>query len=275
MRRYYLSACAIILLTGNLLAQSSSFNAKRPSGISFELFRPQFSQNDYISGLAGYFSAWGPLSENITIKAEIPYAHASINYYYWTYGTTSESDDAIGNPYIGIVAKKGNSAPGEIEFGIRLPITPKDSWSAHAVGQYSDVHRLEAFSTDCLTVKGAIGARTKGPTGWGTYFNAGPTLLINTNKSENGGDAHEVLLSYEFLAGFTDTRVSFHGGISGNDILTQGDIFSEGTTLNQFMLGGEINFERVTPGINIAFPLEKHFRHVMDFVISGKIQIGI
>jgi hypothetical protein len=171
---------------------------------------------------------------------ELPFSNFDASY---------ESDNAFGNPSVGVIFNP--DGPTFAEAAIRVPLAPDDKRLAMINGWYSDTDRWEAFLPDILTFRTRVGGRVVSESGnLQARLFGGPAILIPTEDGDVELLADLVgqlwLQADQFMLGTTLTSRTF---------ITQDDFDpSEDTEL---LLGVAANgtFGSVQPGLHVHVPL--------------------
>jgi len=172
---------ATTILPSSLAAQSIWLDRSHDKTISLEILKPDFQgkDNTTFTTSALFLSLRYPLTEKVIFVAELPFPHYGIES---AFGY-SESDNTLGNPYVGLEIRQPDS-PVFGELGIRAPLTDEEKHdSAIWHGVLTDlVDRFEAFMPDYLPITGMVNYRHKNSSGFALRLRGGPVFWINTEK---------------------------------------------------------------------------------------------
>ncbi len=259
------------------LAQSVWLPASRGPSMSLEGFKPVLNEGNrnFTPATSAFFlSARMPVAENLTVTAEVPFAHAGLRLRAFG-GSGTESSTTLGNPYLGIEAASQTS-PFTADLGIRLPLhkSSESNGMAASVGLLSDVDRMEAFATDLLSVGGHVGVRRHDASGLYLHARGGPILWFNTADDYAGNDT-ELFLDYVAQAGYDLGRYAIIGGLSGRTHVTDdGGNWSDNST-HHLGVGGSVAVGSVRPGIQLRVPLDSELDDVLRYVIGLNVTVQL
>ena len=250
-----------IVLSMEVNGQYLWLDRSNNNSIAYEFLKPSFKNAEDMTFFtsAMFLSGRFVTSDKITIIGEIPFA---------IYGQDREqgeniSENAFGNPYVGIEVK-GENSPVFGEFGIRLPFAPsEDNQSAVMVGAFTEfVERLEAFIPEILPVnafvnyysvnKSALAIRLRG--GFSGWFATG-------DRDEN-----EWFLMYGVQGGYQTEQVNVMAGLSGRWWLSLEDADFAEKTFHQLILEADFGLGSVRPGVLIKVPLDDDLKEFVDLV---------
>ena len=262
--------CTGLIDSHGLFAQPMWLDRSHDKTFSLEILKPDFEGDDNTTFttsalfLSGRFEA----TNNTYVVGEIPFSH---------FGTESdfsndESENAIGNPYLGIEIHSENY-PVFGEIGLRLPLAPKDDGEDAAfMGCLTDfVDRAEAFIIDAFPISGAVNYFYKDPAGLVLRFRGGSAIWIATGDR----DETELFLLYNAQAGYESQGFSFVTGFSGRWLLTEEDLDFGERTFHQLGLAANVTFEKVQPGISFRVPLDEDMTDILDFVFGLTFGINL
>ena len=262
--RAWLGVILLAVLSPALSAQSIWVSQHTDKAVALELMKPNFDGDDGISTSTGvaFASLRLPVANSVVFVGELPFAHAGFE-------GMDESDNAVGNPYLGVEFHPPGSSVFW-ELGVRAPLAPENN-SALLIGVLTDQQRWEAFLPNMMTVRGAFNFRHRAPTGVVTRLRAGPNIWIPT---EEGPDV-EVVGSYSWQVGYEAAQVSVLGGLTGQAIITEGDMDLGERTTHQ--AGAIVTFVagNVRPGVFFQLPLDEDLREMVDFAFGLNVSIEL
>lgn len=244
-------------------AQSLLLEQENVSYVGFELLKPHFVHGGNIGfmTLSTYASVRYKVSEQTAVVAELPYAN------YDPKSSFYDSEDQVGNIYLGIEQLEGHSGLGT-ELGVRLPTAGKSgTGSATAVSVFSDVNRWEGAYDELWAIQAAVSYRQVDQQGVGFRLRVGPYLFIPTN----GADA-EVMGLYAFQGYYLADGGQVTAGISGRILITESGNFGQ-RTFHQLDLGGSLHLQQFRPGVSVRIPLDTNYIDVVDLVYG--FQLGV
>lgn len=246
------AAFAVILLIAVPsvgMSQSIWLPSSEGNSVSLEVFKADWAGDNNVTfaSSAWFLTGRYQASPSIAIVGELPLSHFDSK----SVGAFNpEAENAIGNPYLGILFNPENS--GLIgEAGVRVPITSDDKFGANLIGWFSEFDRWEAFIPDLLTVRGRLGGKVISSSGnIHARFLGGGTFWIPTE----GGDP-ELFADVVGQIWFQEDQFMFGATFSGRSLLTvQGPSFTERSEF-QFGFGASGTFGNVRPGFHVHIPL--------------------
>ncbi len=260
----WFSMVLLVVLSPALFGQSLWVSQHTDKAVALELMKPNFDGDGGISASSGvgFVSLRLPVAPTVVFVGELPFAHAGSE-------IGDVSDNAVGNPYLGVEFHP----PGSSVFwdlGVRAPVAPENN-SALFIGVLTDQQRWEAFLPNVATVKGAFNFRHRAPTGLVTRLRAGPNIWIPTEE----GPEVEVVGSYSWQVGYEAAQVSVLGGLTGQAIITEGDMDLGERTTHQ--AGAIVTFVagNVRPGVFFQLPLDEDLRDTVDYVFGLNVSIEL
>ena len=226
-------------------------------GFALDFLRPKFgSAETSTTSAAAYLSGRFPTGGAFSLRVELPYANL---------GAAGTSSSTFGNPYIGVETAQDRIT---YELGFRPALT-SDTESAAAIGIYSDITRLEAFTPHLATLSGRITYRNQTSNGVTVDAGAGPSVWIATD----GGD-EELILHHYASFGYRGAKVWTAVGLGGLLSLTSDDGgFAERTI---YQLGASVGLTSgsVRPALHAILPLDE-IAEAVDYVIGLGVAVSI
>ncbi|MCI0404699.1 MAG: hypothetical protein L0209_01270, partial [candidate division Zixibacteria bacterium] len=244
--------------------QKASFDG--PDGVTFT------TSNWYLSGRFAF-------TENFAAVAELPFAHGGVETLEFTgnfdslgnpiFASGTESDNVLGNPYLGVEFHFPNSS-FSMELGGRPPlgslgITEEGELSSF-LAFFTDYDRFEAFFPDLVFATWKVGLSHTSPTGLITRFRLGPSFMAST-----AGGEPELFADYSAQGGYQGNTFTFWTGLTGRAILTEGDLSFGERTVHQFGLSGHFTAGRFIPGLLLRLPMDADLDDVLDFVFGFNV----
>jgi hypothetical protein len=270
-------------------AQSIWLDGQSRKDITLEFYQPQFKTEEWsgyywkewrkLSGLAFFLTYRFPVSQDLILVAELPFAHGGCNYgysyedpYWGSYERSGKFfDDALGNPYIGIKSRSENSGLF-FELGARIPILGEDEYPAGSAGFFADLDRFEAFSTECLVIQGAGNLRVQSQGGVVGRARLAPHYCIYTSGWE-GGDRTQLFLHYSVQFGYEQMPIGLLAGLSGVVILTEDRFLGRNDpSVNHLGFQGNISLGKFRPGVHFGFPLDDELKQIYSSVWGLSLQ---
>lgn len=261
-----------------LSAQSLWMERGHERTLGLEILKPNFkNENDGFfaqsnSGLVVFASLRLPVSGKILFVGELPFAHGSFETKSSFYNS-SESQNAFGNPYLGLEIKDRTGA-FITELGLRLPVTPEDKFISALTGLYADYDRLEAFLSKTFSLMTLANYHYRDQSGFALRLRGGPSLLIYTGK-DSFDDEVELFMSYSAQAGYESERFSILGGITGRAILTEQDASFEERSVHQLGFNASVGLGKVRPGVHFKLPLDDDLKRSMNSVLGFNLGVEI
>jgi hypothetical protein len=266
----FLLVCSAFLLPHGLFAQSIWLDRTHDKTISLEILKPDFAwdANTTFATSALFFSGRFPATHTISVVGEIPFSHFGRESDF----DSDETDNAIGNPYLGIETHAEGS-PVFGEFGFRFPLAPEDDGEDAAfAGLLTEfVDRAEAFVIDAFPISGALNYKSKKPTGFVVRFRGGGTVWI----APGDRDESELFLLYSAQAGYESPEVNFLAGFSGRCLLSEEDIDIAERTFHHLGLAINLTFGSLRPGISLRIPIDEDMTDILDSVFGLSLLINL
>jgi hypothetical protein len=272
------------ILLGVLLSTfSPAVRAQLPAGsplgqpsLEIEVLKPRFdtslSESFSFFTSATFLTARVPLSRNLLVVAEIPFAHVGSRYTSPS-GTASDSpnEPALGNPYLGLsFAPEGANAAAE--FGIRLPLAQQsDGYAATAVGALSDVDRLDAFMPDQLSMMVAVRTSQEVAEGLSLRTRLGPTAWVQNIHFDDVELFAQYGAQLHYAAGIGEVGL----GVTGRLLITESDLDFGERSVHHLGVVAALNLSRVQPGLQFRVPLDKDLRSFVDHVFGLSLVVRI
>jgi hypothetical protein len=196
------------LLPDTISAQSIWLPRSQERAVSLEFLKPDmeggFFNYSFMSSTT-FLSLRMPLSQMILFVSEIPFVHAGFQTVDADGNLIDVTENALGNPYIGIELQ-GKNSTFFTEAGLRLPLTSYDTFQTLFLSLYTDSDRTEAFLLDVLSITGLVNVYHKFPSNLMVRFRAGPVVWIVTD-SESYSDEVEMIFRYGLQEGYVSVRL--------------------------------------------------------------------
>ncbi len=235
--------------------------------VALEFAKPLFEEgNQSFLSSGNFISVTWPLSERIRFVGEIPFAYSS-----WDNEFESESQFALGNPYLGLsIGKETSNLLGQV--GLRLPLASDDNDDARWLGTFADyVDREGDFFGDIVPITGTLTYRNRQENGFLVMATGGADTWIFT---EGGGDGAEVFALYGARLGYDGPAWTVLGGIAGRGILTEESSFFDDGSVHEVGLEVGYRTAAVQPKLFVRYPLDKDIREFLDLVVGFGIRVG-
>jgi len=269
-------------------AQSIWLDGQSRKNVTLEFYNPQFKGYEWgnyywrewreTSGLTFFLTSRFEVSEGIIFIAELPYTRARYSYgysyhdpYWGDYEESDESSDAaLGNPYLG-VETRGKSSITFFEFGVRIPTLGEEDYEASGLGWFADFDRLEAFTSECITIQSAGNLHLRSQEGFVGRARLGPYYWIYIGDC--CGDRTELLLHYSAQVGYERRSFALLAGFSGVMVLTEeGFLECNDTSINQLGFQGRVNLGHFRPAVHFSIPLDDELREIYSSVWGLSLQ---
>jgi len=250
-----------IILSMEVKGQYLWLDRGNNNSIAYEFIKPSFENAEDLTFFtsAMFLSGRFVTSDKFAVVGEIPFA---------IYGLDREqgedvSENAFGNPYIGIELRDENS-PVFGEFGIRLPFAPsEDNQSAVMVGAFTEfVERMEAFVPEILPVNAFINYHSVNKSSLAVRLRAGFSGWFATGDR----DENEWFLLYGVQGGYQTDQVNLMAGLSGRWWLSLEDADFSEKTFHQLVLEADFGLGSVRPGVLIKIPLDDDLKDFVELV---------
>lgn len=255
--------CIAFVENRSVSAQPLWLERSHDKTIDLEILKPDFEgeNNTTFATTSWFLTGRFPVSAHISIIGEIPFS------YYKTdseYGE-NQGENAFGNPYLGI-EHSGDNSPVFGEFGLRLPLAPKeDASSALISGIVTEfVDRAEAFATDILPIYAVFNYMKVEQNGFMFRFRGGPVAWIATGDRNDT----EWFLLYSAQGGYQSQKFNFLAGLSGRWFMSAEDADFSEKTFHQFGISANVVLGAFKPGIVLKFPLDDDMKELLDLVFG-------
>jgi hypothetical protein len=252
----------ILLKSGIALGQPVFCAGNLQNQFGIRLAMPNFEESDGPSVRIMTFMLNTASAEKAGLIIEIPYIHSEEHVGF--YGSTSNQDDAIGNPYLGYQSfLRGDKTI--TEFGTRIPIASSKKYRPLAWGFLSDFDNIEAYIPNCWSIQAALDYCPKNQTGLSAVLRISPSLLIHTG--EDG--MLEIFLHYSGQTWYNSGALDLGVGILGFASLTESGLAAEhGTFAHQLLLTANYKMGKFVPGISWKIPLDGNARELLKSTIG-------
>lgn len=265
----FVVAMMIILIAspGLLSAQSIWLDRRHDKTISVEILKPNFDGDDNTTFATStiFLSLRYPVAEGILFVTDLPFAHYGIDSDY----RDVESQNALGNPYLGLELANPNS-PFFTEIGLNVPLMSEEKLGASWVGRRTElIGRVEAFYYDVVPIKVTLNRQMGNAEGFASRLRVGPSYWAATGDR----DESEVFLLYSAQIEYMHEGFCIGGGIAGWWILTEDNSDFGQDTYHNLGFIARIVLGNIRPGIHIRLPLDEDVKEYLDFVFG--VNLGI
>ncbi len=246
----------------SLGAQTIWTQRSERTGIRIEFLSPQFKEP--FPGLTYSYniltvSGRVPLGDVVAVLVEMPMAWES-----YKSSFMSESENGIGNPFIGLeIGSRESAFYGEL--GAR-PFLRQDLGAMGFPGFYGDYERAEAYIKEMQSFECALNIASTERQGFVYRVRVGATIL-SPESSESS-----TFVDYGAKTGYDDGQFSVYAGITGraNTESTAGKAAYHHVGLDLgYRIGG------IRPAFFFRIPLDKEISEMMPQTIGGSILIEL
>ena len=254
-------AVAFTLLAAPASAQAFWLDHET-SGLSLEVLNPTPEEGDLdLANLAVFATAAVQIGEGALLVLEIPFSRAEGGV------GGSDTETAVGNPYIGFRTAPGEATGLRWSAGVRIPIA-SDGNAATGVGLLSSTSdRFEAFIPDLLAV--AVAGRYVGGLSDIAYVSGRLGAVGDVPTDE--GDV-DVFLQYGAKSWIESQGLAAGLGLSGRYLLTEPDLTFGDRTLHELGIWAEYAFGSISPGVRVQLPVGDQMSGFVDRVIGIYVQ---
>jgi hypothetical protein len=248
-----------LLSPASLQSQSLWLDRSQERAAALEVLRADFD-GDSNSGWLVFLSSRVPFSNNFHLVSEVPFSSVSFK---------SESESAIGNPYVGVEIG-GEDLPIFVELGIRLPLASEDKPLGAAAGFSADIDRLEAFAQKVVPASAMINFYHESDTGFQFRLRGGTTLSVKYDAAPGEGESHE-FIGYSAQAGYRFERLGFMVGFSGRANLSTEDLNYGQRSLHQLGFNLSAELGKLRSGLLLRLPRDDDLKSSLDAVFGAQL----
>lgn len=265
------SASVVLALTTAtpVFAQTIWSPIEHQPSVRVEALHPQLksSQGAKVNAFSGALFVTGafPLSEHLTLAAELPFSRSSISA-----AGESALDNAIGNLYVGLQLRTAAASRGVVgELGVRAPLIGDNDFAASAIGSLTDLDREEAFSNGVTTLYAAGGVYARGAQTTGRLRIGLSKQFLGKNAGEN-----ETYLDYGVLGSVDANRVRLGAALTGRHLLTEAGSFDD-RSFHHAALSASILFDQFRPGLFVRVPFDNDVREVVSSTFGVTVEFTL
>jgi hypothetical protein len=227
---------------------------------------PGFKENEYdgYKTMSGTYTPYAFFSfkSNWSLYAEIPIIIANSDY---------ENQTGLGNMFFTFRYNLNTDQTSRISIGAFLPTISKEKYQVQEIGFSSNYYRLSQYLR-AVTLYGNYAYHTAGEENLIFGLEGGPELLIPTDG--DGADL-ELLLHVGAKAGYKINKLSLWTEFNGIFIVSESGWNFNDRLTSQLMFGGQLNFNKVKPGIFYGIPLKKNLREYQNGILGFKVDVAI
>jgi hypothetical protein len=258
MRSYRRLLALVPLLSIPLGAVSAQelWPGASPANFRLDLAKPSFDGGDQ-----GFFTFTAmPMFrfklKSLHVVADLPFAS------YAAGNDTEESDFRIGNPYLGVEARKEGS-PFLLQFGGRIPLADEgDNGAALAVGLLSDWDHIEAWYPDLVPITASVVYERVTTGGLALGARLGGSGFFYTG--DDSGDP-DFLVNYGLRLGYEKDRAMVAAMFTGRWIATGDD---DDSAQNMLGFEGGYRFGSVMPMLSFRLPVDDPLKETTNSVFG-------
>lgn len=258
MRKTLLLLTGILAASTPAAAQSTAIMPEpfAPREFGIEIQRPFFEESEGLDFLsfATYFYGRYAITPEVTLVADVPWAHAGID---------DESSTGIGNIMIGAYGKRGSTT---LYGTIRLPTASEEF--ANLFATLSELPNVQTWVPDITSVSLGGIYRHRRPNGHGIDAQLGGVIV----KPDEGD--WELVLDYGVQYVYRPGQWGVTGGIQGTAFATGDGSFSE-RTFHEARLRVDYTSARWRPAIGLTLPFDDDIQEVVNGVLRLGLQVGI
>jgi hypothetical protein len=263
---------AIPAIPGKLASQGLWGTVSAERGFSLEIAKP-FFDGDGVSfaTTTTFLSVTWPFSDRLRFVGEFPLSYASFDN---EYEDESDSDLAVGNPYLGVsIGEEDSRLTGQV--GLRLPLVTdfEDLGEAEWIGMaVHTVDRMGAFWPKVLPILGTATYTHRQENGFVALLTGGFSAWVSF-EDETGVDDVEAVGLYGGRVGYDGPEWMVLGGIVGRGILTEDHATLASATEHE--AGVQVSYQgaSVQPTAFIRLPLDEDRREFLDVVAGLSLRI--
>jgi hypothetical protein len=228
-----------------------------PANFRFDLAKPSFENID-----PGFFTVTGmPM---VRFKLGSAYLVADLPFASYAAGSDAEeSDFRIGNPYLGVEARKKGS-PFLLQFGGRLPLADEgDNGAALAVGLLSDWDHVEAWYPDLVPITASVVYERVTAGGLAVGARLGGSGFFYTGDDSEDTD---FLVNYGLRLGYEKNRAVLAAMFTGRWVATSED--ADDSSQQQLGFEAGYRFGSVMPMLSFRLPLDDPLKETTNSVFG-------
>jgi hypothetical protein len=256
----------LTLVSREVQAQSMWVNQQQKGGLALEYLRPAFDGDDDFSLLTGVYviSVRAPMSGRMSLVGELPVVHVSFNNSF----LGDFSDDALGNPYIGVAMGSADSGT-LVEIGAHLPLAGEGDGGV-SFGYFGDFDRFEMYIPEAASLGLLLNHKRVSGSGTFSRLRVGPRAHIPTGSGDNDIEAS---LAYGFAGGFGNRDGTLTLGITGRWLMTNdGGTLGE-NTIHQATLDFSHRLGPIRAGLQLRVPVDSDLDDVIKHVLGLNVTI--
>ncbi len=268
-KRACVAAMLFILCISTLSAQQLWTDPGEGNSLDLELLKP-FKSDSLFGGFTNvsgaiFLTGRYALKEQIILIGELSLVHGEI----MNEDYENDAETVMGNPYVGAEFHIKES-PLFLETGIRIPIIPKDNDVASAVGEASDINRMEAFKAEIFPVLLAMNYKTisenkilfRARLGTSIWFNSGNYF---------GNSSEDAIFDYAVQTGYAGEKVHALVCFTGRYLATAPETNNANRKIHQFGTTITVPLGNIQIGAHAKLPMNEKTARIMDFVAGLNI----
>lgn len=227
---------------------------------------PSFKKTEYdaYKTMSGTYTPYAVFSfkNNWSLYAEIPVIIAN---------SENENQTGLGNIFFTFRYNLNTEQTSRISIGAFLPTMSKEKYQVHEIGYSSNYYRLSQYLR-AITLYGNYAYHTTNEENLIFGIEGGPELLIPT---EGEGADLELLLHLGAKAGYKISKLWLWMEFNGIFVVTESGWNFNDRLMSQLMFGGQLNFNKVKPGIFYGIPLKEYLREYQNGIFGLKLDVAI
>lgn len=237
----FIPVLLVMLFTMTFAGYSQSVWFESPANeslVGIEAMIPSFEDGFGFESPSSAYYVYShiPLNSNIALQLDLPVSHLSV----------SDSETAIGNPYIGIQTISKSDL--KFDLGIRLPLAPDDNIGI-LTGTFIENYKVGPFVPNTFSGIANIHYRYDAESGFSLRLDGGPEVLF---PGEGGG---ELFLKYGGQILYNIDQFTIGTGIIGRLVATEDELTFSERSINSLGFTGAYDFGTVNFGSYVEIPL--------------------
>lgn len=272
MRNRMLMAVFVLALFPGIVQAQSEWLVEE-TGVALEVGHTSFEEDFGLSALsAGYFlSARFEVPMGFAAVAELPFAYASYEFDPGFGTPVEDSDNTIGNIYLGVEMPVMLGA-ATVEAGLRLPTHSSDANEfSPLVGTIAGaVDRYDAFVSDVIAPRVGLQVGVAATEMIGVRANLGAAYMMFT---EDGVD-DDFVLDGGVRAFVAPGATRLGAGLEGMAIMT-GDADFGDRSVFQAGLWVDHDFGMLRPGVSVFLPLDEDYGEILNYTVGVSLQVSM
>jgi hypothetical protein len=232
----------------NFNLSSTPLDEKMSVGLKINI--PFFKESGDLSSLSGVYKFYGyfPLKNNWQINTEVPLVVSA-----WKDNEYNDNETGLANLFVEVQKALKADNTSYLALGMYIPTIGSENYDRMFIGVASDAYRFVQYQ-EGFTINSTIGYNLRNKPGAVFGVEIGPDILIPTGDGEV-----ELLIHYGAKGGYRFNTLTTWAEFSGIWLTTEeGDLDSN--SLNQIIVGGQLNTGKFRPGIFYGIFINEYMR---------------